>query len=237
MGLPGVSVAWGLWSGIGMASAGKDAAWAERGLRTVTSAAGFRALERLLDSGAAYAAVLPIDWRRFLAHAPEGLDLSFFSRAAGPDGSSAAEPAGAAGGAIIERLRSVIPAQRRERLSGFLRERINQVLGLDSSLVLDGRRPLKEAGLDSLMAVELRNVLVRATGVPLPATLLFDYPNLDALTGFLMRAWRLEEPAPASPAAQPDRAAPSDDLDLLSDEEAEALLMEELGMTAAGGQR
>jgi len=75
------------------------------------------------------------------------------------------------------------------------------------------------------MAVELRNALMRSIGKPLPATLLFDYPNLDALSTHLMRTLALEEgpatPAPAAPEAPAGIAA-------LSDEEAEALLMQEL---------
>ena len=42
-------------------------------------------------------------------------------------------------------------------------------------------KPLMEAGLDSIGAVELRNALASKYGVDLPATVTFDYPNLEAL--------------------------------------------------------
>jgi hypothetical protein len=92
--------------------------------------------------------------------------------------------------------------------------------------------------------VELRNLLVRAGGVPLPATLLFDQPTLDALTGAVAAAWGLIEPA-----GMPDRTtSPSEksgisntvtasgefsDLDTLRQDELEMLLREEL--MAPGG--
>ncbi len=78
-----------------------------------------------------------------------------------------------------------------------------KVLGLDAGSALDPQRPLNELGLDSLMAVELRNALSLALGRPLPATLLFDYPTLDALAGHLGRELSDDLPAPviAQPAA------------------------------------
>jgi acyl carrier protein len=100
------------------------------------------------------------------------------------------------------------------------------VLGLDAGTPVDPKTPLKDLGLDSLMAVELRNALTRSIGRPLSATLLFDYPTLAALTAHLMRLLGLDEPAPAEPAAIDTRA---DALHDLSDEEAEALLLQELG--------
>ena len=100
------------------------------------------------------------------------------------------------------------------------------MLGLDADTALDPRAALKDTGLDSLMAVELRNALAKAFAQPLPATLLFDYPTLDALAAHLLRVLGLEEraaaPAPATPATA------IDDMADLSDEEAEALLLKEL---------
>ena len=92
---------------------------------------------------------------------------------------------------------------------------------------LSGRTVLKEVGLDSLMAVELRNNLARATAQALPATLLFDYPTLDALTDHLMTLLSLAPPPPA-------RAAPSSELAEMSDADAEALLLAELNATKEG---
>jgi hypothetical protein len=55
--------------------------------------------------------------------------------------------------------------------------------------------PLGELGLDSLLAVELRNALATALGRPLPATLLFDHPTVDALTDHLLRElWTPDTP-------------------------------------------
>ena len=75
------------------------------------------------------------------------------------------------------------------------------LLGHDNIAPVDTRVPLKEIGLDSLMAVELRNVLVRSGGAPLPTTLLFDYPTLDALSSCLGRIWGLDDGG--APAVKP----------------------------------
>jgi hypothetical protein len=101
----------------------------------------------------------------------------------------------------------------------------------------DPRRPLKDLGVDSLMAVELRNALVRAFGKPLSATLVFDHPTLDAMAAHLMTAWELELPENDDVDARTKLRAPAvdaSDIENLSPEAAEAMLLRELELSGAG---
>jgi polyketide synthase 12 len=121
-------------------------------------------------------------------------------------------------------LRALPPAERRAALLALLRERTLAVIGLDPASPVDPRQPLKDLGLDSLMSVELRNVLIREGGSRLPATLLFDYPSLDALAGHLMTVWELT----AAESARASDSAMHDEVTAMSEAAAEALLLAEL---------
>ncbi|MGE3270251.1 MAG: acyl carrier protein, partial [Chloroflexota bacterium] len=119
-------------------------------------------------------------------------------------------------------------------------ERAAAVLGANASQ-MDARRPLNELGLDSLTAVELRNLLGRGLDLkrPLPATLVFDYPTVEAIADYLARdvlaltaapvAAGVVEAAPAPATSDDGVLSLLDSLDDLSDEEVERLLAERLG--------
>ena len=88
-------------------------------------------------------------------------------------------------------LRTLLAAaprnQRHELLVGHLHDRAVEILALESVDSIDVRRPLAEQGISSLMAVELRDALTSAVGRSLPASLVFDYPSIEALAGYLAR--------------------------------------------------
>jgi acyl transferase domain-containing protein len=231
-GLPGLSVAWGLWSdgGMGtvMAASGRDA-WSGRGLGWIAPAQGIACLDRLLRERAVQAAVLPIDWSRFLSSLPSGMDPSFF---ASVGGSSTSARVGVATPSVrrAAEWRALPESQRRGAVQNHILEQALAVLGLDPATAIDPHTPLKESGLDSLMAVELRNLLSRSIGEPLPATLLFDHPSLAALAAYLMRSLKLECTPQEIQAAHAEVAA-------LSDADAEAQLLAELASLDSGRAR
>ncbi|WP_437308060.1 type I polyketide synthase [Sorangium sp. So ce388] len=103
-------------------------------------------------------------------------------------GTKASRPLAAAASSassLEQRLASLSPGDRERALLDLVRSEIATVLGIRSPSALDINRPLRELGLDSLMALELRNRLGTATGLRLQATLLFDYPTIAGLVGLI----------------------------------------------------
>ncbi len=232
-GRPTVSIAWGAWAEIGAArDASVQRRAASRGLETLSPATGLALFERAVTARAPVLVAAKADWRTIASAnrvaarligdlAQEAVRVDALSAASSPAATSLADQLAAA------------PAGRRKAIvAAAVRERALRSLGLDPSRPVDVETPLAELGLDSLLAVELRNALGSMSGVALPATLLFDHPTLAALTEYLDRLLNgaSEAPAPEATPVKTDVVASIEDL---SDDEVDRLL----AARAKGGRK
>jgi acyl carrier protein len=237
-GLPGLSINWGAWTDVGAAAdRGLTERMASVGLGAFSPQQGLSVFERLLGDGHAQVAALLIDWSRYVGLAHGGQPAAFLTEVATRSQSGAvAAPRQASAASLDMRatLRQAMPSRRRSLLSAFVGEHARRALGIDASQDLDPRMPLGELGLDSLLAVDLRNALGKALGEALSATLLFDYPTVDALTDYLLaEVIGPDNSGAAQPVSEP-RREPSlvGEIEDLSDEEVDR----QLAARAAAGR-
>ncbi len=89
----------------------------------------------------------------------------------------------------LHKLEQAPPNQRHRLLLEYIRGQALKVLGLEASQIVDQRQPLADLGLDSLMALELRNLLGRGLRLhrSMPATLLYDYPTIAELAEYMAK--------------------------------------------------
>jgi acyl carrier protein len=88
--------------------------------------------------------------------------------------------------ALRRRLSSLAEKDRVEAVVAMVQEMVAAVLGLADAAAVPSSQPLKELGLDSLMAVEIRNQLSARAETTLPVTLVFDYPTPQAIATLLL---------------------------------------------------
>ncbi|WP_438470993.1 type I polyketide synthase, partial [Streptomyces asiaticus] len=190
-GLPAVSLAWGLWEdegGMAATLADADRQRMSRGsMGALSNAEGLALFD--VSGLAGHAVLIPaaLDIAALRAQstagvAPllRGLIRTPVRRAAAGGGGGADEAA-----SLAERLAGMSAAERDRFLLNLVCGQVATVLGYGGAAAIEPGAAFKELGFDSLTAVELRNRLGAATGLRLPATLIFDYPTPDALADHL----------------------------------------------------
>jgi SAM-dependent methyltransferase len=154
----------------------------------------------------------------------------------------AQHPSRTPGGELARRVASAAPHDRWDLLVAATRTEVGRVLRLDPANPPDRRQRLIDLGLDSLMAVELRDRLDVALGLDraLPATLVFDHPTVDAIAAFLAKelfGWPAAAPNRAAnrpaetgePSTEaPDRLRRAEEIAQLGEDEVEVMLMKRL---------
>ncbi len=100
---------------------------------------------------------------------------------------------------LPDRIAGLSEAERDRVLLEFVRGQVASVLGHPSPATIDVDRTFTELGFDSLAAVELRNRLSAASGLRVPATLIFDRPTTTAMVGYLVEELRPGDTATVRP--------------------------------------
>lgn len=227
-GLPALTINWGPWSEVGLAARGGLMDRGDlHGLGSIDPERGLSVLEHLVHSDRVQVAVLPADWSKILG-ASEAWNPPMLRHLAQAAVAATVPQAVAARPALLDELAATTPHKQWPLILAHVTEHARHVLGLQSSAPLDPQQGLRDLGLDSLMALELRNRLQRAVGLPLRSTLAFDCPTIEAVGRYLMHdvlAVNAPGRAPDEPVASTDDG---DDLlaaiEQLSDDQAEKLL-------------
>ncbi|MFF1307336.1 beta-ketoacyl reductase, partial [Streptomyces sp. NPDC058307] len=180
-GLAGQSLAWGLWAERSTITAHLDDAGMSRltrgGIQPMTTEQGLA----LFDAAARLSTPLLV---------PARMDPSRFSRARGAlppllrnlaTGTGKRPTAAASAQGLAARLAALDTSEREQAVLQIVRAHAAAVLGHARPESLEPQQPFRDMGFDSLGALELRNRLATATGLRLPATLIFDHRSAAAL--------------------------------------------------------
>ncbi|WP_424217642.1 type I polyketide synthase (plasmid) [Streptomyces sp. BI20] len=187
LGLPATSVAWGPWDGEGMAAHGPvRAGLRAMGLRPLDPETALTALARALAGADTTVTVADVDWTTFASAFAAGRPAPLLSalpevRAAAAGGASA----GPAADEFARTLAGLTGGERDRALQDLVRGQAATVLGYPDASAVEPTTAFRDLGFDSLTSVDLRNRISAAAGVPLPATLIFDYATPAALAKHL----------------------------------------------------
>ncbi|KJY30012.1 AMP-dependent synthetase, partial [Streptomyces sp. NRRL S-444] len=189
-GLRATSIAWGALDQIGVGM--DEAALAQlrrRGVLPVAPQLAVTAMVQAVQGNEKFVAVADMDWGAFIPAFTSVRTSPLFADL--PDAKKALQALQGDGEnsdaatSLADSLRAVSDTEQDRILLRLVRGHASTVLGHSGAEGIGPRQAFQEVGFDSLAAVNLRNSLNAATGLRLPATLIFDYPTPEALVGYL----------------------------------------------------
>jgi acyl transferase domain-containing protein len=178
-GRPATSIAWGPWAGRGMAEGEAGEQLRRRGVREMPAELAVASLQQALDYDEGCLVIADVDWPRFAPAFAAARRRPLIEDI--PEVADALDQAPAEETELVHRLAGLSEADARKVLDDVVRAEVAAVLGYAGPTAVEPDRAFKDLGFDSVTAVELRNGLNAATGLRLPATLVFDHPTPRAV--------------------------------------------------------
>ncbi|RSS41280.1 beta-ketoacyl reductase, partial [Streptomyces sp. WAC05858] len=189
MGLPAVSVAWGLWADASGMTGHLDEADLARMSRSGIAAMSSDQALGLMDAacwhGAPQPAAVQLDLRSLAAQPADTLPALLRTLLANGTTTRRTAATGAPAAGLVAQLAAVPVEEQHRILLTLVRTQAAAVLGHTDAGAVSADTPFKDLGFDSLTGVELRNRLAAATGLRLPATVVFRHPTPSAIAAEL----------------------------------------------------
>lgn len=239
-GLPALSINWGTWDEMRVASAEEQQSVAHFGLVQMPSAQALALLGDLLSvDHLAQITIAAVNWDTLKAAYEVKRERPFLAQLETPKAKpvhTQAEPSVTKPSGVLKHLETARTDDRRKVLSSFVRDEVAKVLGFGSGQPVDLQQGLFEMGLDSLMSIELKSRLEAGIEQSLPSTLIFNYPTITDLAGFLeskvaMLAMTTADTQSNGEISSPEPPPPMEQIvstDDLSEDELADLLMKKL---------
>ncbi|NQZ65363.1 beta-ketoacyl reductase, partial [Crocosphaera sp.] len=227
--LPGLSINWGPWEEIGMATHLKNASQRRmlaHGVSSISLDTGLKLLEELLKQDVYQIGVLPINWSQFFEqslHHQDQLFLEAFVPTLEPENVETFD--------FFQQLKTAPIHEKRALLTEHIRNQVGKIIALEPSEI-HPQQGFFELGMDSLTSMELKKSLEKSLGYDVPDTFIFNYPTIEAVVDYIaQQSIETETSAVAPKSTVIDDNMPLEgleDLESLSEAEISELLTQKL---------
>ena len=185
LGLPGLSVNWAAWGEGGMAArlaSQFQSRIRSLGMSSIPPEQGLEVLTQLLAESATQVGVIPINWSQFVAQLPAGMTMPVLSEFT----TSQSVVAETKNNEFLLELQKAKASDRPQIMTNYLQGMVGKLLGFSEEQLPDTQLGFFDMGMDSLLSLELRNLLQKSFGCSVSSTVLFEYTNIEALAEYLV---------------------------------------------------
>ena len=225
-GLPALSVNWGPWAEGGMVTAEAQNLLTKMGIQLLPPEKVMKALEYLIGTDSCQMTVAHVDWNAFKdVYEIRGkrVLLEYLGKKMSEDND---EPDTETQSSVLQQFTELAEQERQPALVLYLQEQIGSILGLESP---DPDQGFFDMGMDSLMAVEVKNSLEKYFRISLPSTVVFDYPTIKDLARYIAeKLFGGEAQAPGQPPSKDAQTEEKVSIQQLSENEVEDSIEKEL---------